>query len=80
MKLTGKLKENVDKVKSKEQAKELIAKAGMELTDTELNQVSGGSGDDYDTTKCQWNPGGSDHVFEEGIDGRMACKYCGVYF
>ncbi len=36
MKLTGKLKENVEKAENKEQAKELIAKAGMELTDDEI--------------------------------------------
>ena len=42
MKLTGKLKENVEKAESKEQAKKLIAKAGMELTDEEMDMVSGG--------------------------------------
>ena len=42
MKLTGKLKETVSKAETKEQAKELIAKAGMELTDEEMNMVSGG--------------------------------------
>ena len=42
MKLTGELKKNVDKAESKEEAKELIAQAGMELTDEELNQVAGG--------------------------------------
>ena len=44
MKLTGKLKENVEKAENKEQAKELIADAGMELTDEEMDQVSGGGG------------------------------------
>ena len=42
MKLTGKLKEKVEKAKTKTQAKELIANAGMELTDDEMNMVSGG--------------------------------------
>ena len=42
MKLTGKLKDKVDKAETKEEAKELIAQAGMELTDEELNQVAGG--------------------------------------
>ena len=42
MKLTGKLKEKVEKAETKEQAKELIANAGMELTDEEMNMVSGG--------------------------------------
>jgi hypothetical protein len=40
---TGKLKEQVEKAESKEQAKELIAEAGMELTDEKLDQVAGGS-------------------------------------
>ena len=42
MQLTGKLKEKVSKAETKEQAKELIANAGMELTDDEMNMVSGG--------------------------------------
>ncbi len=43
MKLTGTLKENVEKAESTEQAKELIAQAGMELTDDEMQKVSGGT-------------------------------------
>ena len=46
MKLTGKLKENVEKAETKEQAKELIANAGMELTDEEMDKVSGGLASD----------------------------------
>ncbi len=42
MKLTGELKKNVDKAESREEAKNLIAEAGMELTDEELDQVAGG--------------------------------------
>ena len=42
MKLTGKLKENVEKAENREKAKELIAEAGMELTDEEMDQVAGG--------------------------------------
>ncbi len=42
MKLTGKLKETVSKAETKEQAKELIAKAGMKLTDEEMDMVAGG--------------------------------------
>ncbi len=42
MKLTGELKKKVENTKSKEEAKELIEQAGMELTDEELNQVAGG--------------------------------------
>ena len=42
MKLVGKLKEKVEKAETKEQAKEIIAHAGMELTDDEMSMVSGG--------------------------------------
>ena len=43
MKLVGKLKDKVEKAETKEQAKELIANAGMELTDEEMDKVSGGN-------------------------------------
>ena len=42
MRLTGELKKNVDNAESKEEAKELIAQAGMELTDEEVEMVAGG--------------------------------------
>ena len=44
MKLKGKLKEQVEKAETKEEKKSLIEDAGMELTDAELDQVSGGEG------------------------------------
>ncbi len=44
MELTGKLKEQVEQAETKEEAKDLIAQAGMELTDDELNTVAGGRG------------------------------------
>ena len=44
MKLVGKLKDKVEKSESKEEVKELIKDAGMELTDEELDQVAGGDG------------------------------------
>jgi hypothetical protein len=43
MKLTGKLKENVEKAENKEEAKKIIKEAGMILIDTELDQVAGGA-------------------------------------
>ena len=43
MKLTGNLKNQVEKAESKEEKKILIEKAGMELTDDELNMVAGGT-------------------------------------
>lgn len=42
MKLTGTLKEHVENAESKKQAKELIARAGMELTDEEMETIAGG--------------------------------------
>ncbi len=42
MQLTGELKEKVEKTESKEEAKGLIAEAGMILSDAELDQVAGG--------------------------------------
>ena len=52
MKLVGKLKENVEKAESKEQEKELIAKADMILSDDELDQVAGG-GMSWGFNKCK---------------------------
>ena len=43
MRLLGKLKENVEKAKSIGEAKEEIAKAGMELTDEEMATIAGGN-------------------------------------
>ena len=45
MKLLGELKEKVEKAENREDAKEIIKDAGMELTDEEMNQVAGGGSD-----------------------------------
>ena len=42
MKLTGKLKTQVDNAATKEEKREAIKQAGMLLSDDELDQVSGG--------------------------------------
>ncbi len=42
MKLVGELKKQVEESKNKEEAKDILEKAGMELTDEELDQVVGG--------------------------------------
>ena len=42
MKLTGILKDKVDKAETMEAKKDIIAEAGMELTDDELDMVAGG--------------------------------------
>lgn len=53
MKLIGELKKQVESTATKEEAKDVIANAGMELTDDELEMVTGGSKIDGPT------PGGS---------------------
>ena len=42
MKLTGILKNKVDKAETMAEKKDLIAEAGMELNDNELEMVTGG--------------------------------------
>ena len=48
MNLIGKLKESVAKAESREEAKEIIKKAGMLLTDEELEKVAGGASNMFD--------------------------------
>ena len=43
MELTGKLKEQVEKAETKEEAKKVIEEAGISLTDEELDQAAGGT-------------------------------------
>ena len=42
MKLTGALKEEVSKAQSKDEARDILEKAGISLTDDELDMVAGG--------------------------------------
>ena len=42
MKLTGELKKKVEKAETREAARETIEKAGMLLSDEEMDQVAGG--------------------------------------
>ncbi len=42
MKLTGELKEQVEKAETKEEKKKLLEDAGIKLTDDELDKVAGG--------------------------------------
>ena len=42
MKLIGNLRETVEKAQTKEEARDAIRKAGMLLTDEELEQIAGG--------------------------------------
>ncbi len=54
MKLTGNLKKQVESEGTKEGRKKLIEKAGMKLTDDELEMVAGGQ---QDNTGNDGNPG-----------------------
>ncbi len=62
MKLIGNLKDQVETANSKEEAKEIIEKAGMELTDEELDMVSGGAEEGNIQTMYI--------EFRDGLDGR----------
>ena len=42
MELSKELKEKVEKAQSAEEAKKILEEAGLELTDTELDQIAGG--------------------------------------
>ena len=53
MKLTGDLKKQVEQTDSKEEARKVIAQAGMELTDDELDKVAGGQDEE---TYCYCSP------------------------
>ena len=43
MELTKELKEKLEKAENAEEAKRILKDAGVELTDTELDQVAGGA-------------------------------------
>ena len=49
MKLIGNLKKQVEKAESKQEKKSLIEKAGMLLSDDELENVAGGKSNLYKT-------------------------------
>ena len=42
MKLVGELKDKVEKTENLKEAKKILEEVGLELTDTELDQVAGG--------------------------------------
>ena len=59
MKLIGKLKEDVAKAQSLEEAKQLIEAAGMELTDEELGKISGGGTPIFDNRQPKYDKDGN---------------------
>ena len=76
MKLTGKLKEQVEKVESKDEKKSLIENAGMLLSDDELEMVSGGMSE---AQLCYKNPSGPifGHKWVQSEE-IYKCEYCEV--
>ena len=86
MKLIGELKKQVESTATKEEAKDVIANAGMELTDDELNNVVGGfvaCGNSlvmHDGEKCYCD---NSYVGETGMDCNgnyhKKCGNCGGY-
>lgn len=52
MKLTGELKEKEDQAKDLAEAKEVIAEAGMLLSDDEVSTVAGGEGEVFACPYC----------------------------
>ena len=82
MKLIGKLAENVSKAKNREEARELIRSAGMELSDDEMAQVTGGSAvvrivDDNRQFYCCQN--GHKHTPEKARELNYICDKCGSH-
>ena len=71
MKLIGNLKKEVDKARTKVEKRELIEKAGMKLDDSELEMVTGGTGEDwneiarrmYDNTDHETDSGNDDDLW-----------------
>ncbi|XME01144.1 hypothetical protein QYZ88_010515 [Lachnospiraceae bacterium C1.1] len=64
MKLIGNLKEQVESEGTKEGKKKLIEKAGMLLTDDELDKVAGGGNSDY--MFCRDT--GANHMFGQDFE------------
>ena len=78
MKLIGNLKKQVEETKNKEEAKEVIEKAGMELTDEELDQVAGGwalSGRICYCDQCHKNSGPEGAVCDCGGRFRLTSQH-----
>ena len=85
MKLTGKLKNQVEKAETREAAREAIAKAGMLLTDDKLDQVSGGyvgggssrvQGQPYYCEDCQKGFTVTAVVYSGESGRKEPCPYC----
>ena len=71
MKLTGKLKTQVDNAPTKEEKRDAIKQAGMLLSDEELDQVAGGT--PIYTRGCPYDPH-CGRTFNQDSD----CKSCSL--
>ena len=72
MQLTGELKDKVDKAETKEEKKNILAEAGMELTDEELENVIGGACSAY--FKCRGC--GKELIGDCKMDGSAGSVFC----
>ena len=75
MKLTGVLKQKVDEAETMETKKDIIADAGMELTDDELEKVAGGAGG-TSSVKHYCDSCKKDTLFSLYSGGRAICSVC----
>ena len=71
MKLTGILKDKVDKAETMDEKKDIIAQAGMELTDEELDGVAGGGKTSNPICKNCQKP-----FFTNAMMGEVFCPDC----
>ena len=74
MKLTGNLKKEVDTIPTREGKRDAIKKAGMLLTEDELDMVSGGT--DVNEIIISCNCGWSGCVGE--LEKKVLCPSCGA--
>lgn len=77
MKLIGGLKKKVEAAQTKEAKKDIIAQAGMELTDDELDVATGGINNNLLTVKHKCNNCGKETTFNLYSGGRAVCTVCG---
>ena len=85
MELTGKLKEQIEKAETREEAKKVIEEAGISLTDEGLEKVAGGGGENG--AFCSKNPEGprKGHKWvnvdpRENLPYTKYCEYCKRHF
>ena len=77
MKLTGSLKNKVFKAETMEEKKDIIAKAGMELTNDELENVTGGVSSSQLTVRHKCDKCNKETTFNLFSGGRAICTNCG---